>query len=269
MSFMLFQPYCIISRQLFPIFIVRMSFIKKVGDKYLEQVTLFLSFGAGFLSFISPCALPLYPAFLSYITGMTVNELKAERGILRKKAFIHTVLFLSGFSIIFLALGLSTSFIGSFFLDYQDLLRQLGAIVMVFFGLILTGILSFNFLLLDKKIQFQKRPSGYFGSVLIGLGFAAGWTPCTGPILAGVIALGVTNPDKGLLYMFFYVLGFSIPFLIMTFFIDKMTFLKKHGNRFMKIGGIFMILMGILLYFDWLTLIISLLIPVFGGFTGF
>jgi len=235
----------------------------------LEQINLFLAFGAGFLSFLSPCALPLYPAFLSYLTGMTVNELKEERGILRKKAFIHTILFLLGFSIIFLALGLTTSFIGSFFIAYQGLLRQLGAVLLVFFGLILTGVLRFNFLLSDKKIQFQKRPTGYLGSVLIGLGFAAGWTPCTGPILAGVMALGVANPSMGLFYMSFYVLGFSIPFLIMTFFIDKMTFLKKHGNRFMKFGGILMIVMGILLYFDWMRVIIALLIPLFGGFTGF
>ncbi len=235
----------------------------------MDQVNLFLAFGAGFLSFISPCALPLYPAFLSYITGMTINELKGGQGVLRKKAFIHTILFLIGFSIIFLALGLSTSFIGSFFARYQDLLRQLGAVLMVFFGLVLAGMLRFDFLLSDKKVQFRNRPSGYLGSVLIGIGFAAGWTPCTGPILAGVIALGIANPSMGLVYMTFYVLGFSIPFLIMTFFLDKMTFLKKHGQRFMVIGGVLMILMGILLYFDWMTVIISLLIPLFGGFTGF
>lgn len=235
----------------------------------MEQVNLFLAFGAGLLSFLSPCALPLYPAFLSYITGMTVNELKADRGILRKKALIHTILFLFGFSIIFLALGLTTSFIGSLFIAYKGLFRQIGAILMVFFGLILTGTLNFNFLLSDKKLKFQQRPAGYLGSILIGIGFAAGWTPCTGPILAGVIAMGVANPGMGLLYMSFYVLGFSIPFLIMTFFIDKMTFLKKHGNRFMVFGGILMIIMGILLYFDWMRVIISLLIPLFGGFTGF
>lgn len=235
----------------------------------MGEVTLFLAFGAGLLSFISPCSLPLYPAFLSYITGMTVDELKNERGILRKKALIHTVLFLLGFSIIFLAIGLSTSFIGEFFLAHQDLLRQLGAIILVFFGLVLTGVLSFNFLLKDRKVQFRKRPSGYLGSVLIGLGFAAGWTPCTGPILAGVIAMGVANPGMGLLYMSFYILGFSIPFLVMTLFLDKMTFIKKHANRFMVIGGVLMIVMGIMLYFDWLTVIIELLIPVFGGFTGF
>src|SRR5699024_6536027 len=167
------------------------------------------------------------------------------------------------------AIGLSTSFIGEFFLAHQDLLRQLGAIILVFFGLVLTGVLSFNFLLKDRKVQFRKRPSGYLDSVLIGLGFAAGWTPCTGPILAGVIAMGVANPGMGLLYMSFYILGFSIPFLVMTLFLDKMTFIKKHAKRFMVIGGVLMIVMGIMLYFDWLTVIIELLIPVFGGFTGF
>lgn len=235
----------------------------------MGEVTLFLAFGAGLLSFISPCSLPLYPAFLSYITGMTVDELKNERGILRRKALIHTALFLLGFSIIFLAIGLSTSFIGEFFLAYQDLLRQLGAIILVFFGLVLTGVFKFNFLLKDRKVQFRKRPAGYLGSVLIGLGFAAGWTPCTGPILAGVIAMGVANPGMGLLYMSFYILGFSIPFLVMTLFLDRMTFIKRYANRFMVIGGILMIVMGIVLYLDWMTVIIELLIPVFGGFTGF
>ncbi|MFD1609441.1 cytochrome c biogenesis CcdA family protein [Oceanobacillus luteolus] len=235
----------------------------------MGEVTLLLAFGAGLLSFISPCSLPLYPAFLSYITGMTVDELKTERGILRRKAFIHTLLFLLGFSIIFLAIGLGTTFIGEFFKANKELLRQLGAIVLVFFGLVLTGILSFDFLLKDRKIHFQKRPAGYLGSILIGIGFAAGWTPCTGPILGGVIAMGVANPGMGLFYMSFYILGFSIPFLVMTFFLDRMTFLKKHANRFMVIGGYLMIIMGIILFFDWMTVIIELLIPVFGGFTGF
>ncbi|PKH10348.1 cytochrome c biogenesis CcdA family protein [Planomicrobium sp. MB-3u-38] len=235
----------------------------------MTEVSLFLAFGAGLLSFISPCALPLYPAFLSYITGVSVTELKTGKGAMKKSALIHTVLFLIGFSLIFLALGLSTSLIGKFFLEYQVLLRQLGAILMVFFGLVLTGILKFDFLLSDKKIQFQKRPSGYAGSVLIGIGFAAGWTPCTGPILAGVIALGVANPDQGLLYMLFYVLGFSIPFLLMSLFIEKLGFLKKRSALLMSVGGALMILMGVLLYFDMMTEIIAFLSQFTGGFTGF
>lgn len=235
----------------------------------MAEVSLLLAFGAGLLSFLSPCSLPLYPAFLSYITGVSVNDLKTEKGVMRRNALIHTILFLIGFSIIFLALGLSTSFIGSFFLENQALLRQLGAILMVFFGLVLTGILKFDFLLSDKKVHFQKRPSGYAGSVLIGIGFAAGWTPCTGPILAGVIALGVADPDRGLLYMLFYVLGFAIPFLVMSLFIEKMSFLKKKSALFMSIGGALMILMGVLLYFDMMTEIIAFLSQFTGGFTGF
>lgn len=228
-----------------------------------------MAFGAGLLSFISPCSLPLYPAFLSYITGVSLDELKEERGIFNKKAIVHTILFLLGFSMIFLAMGFSTSYIGTAFIQYQDLLRQIGAIIMVFFGLVVTGILKFDFLLSEKRIQFNKRPKGHIGSVLIGMGFAAGWTPCTGPILAGVIALGISDPGRGMLYMLFYVLGFSVPFLVMSLFIGKMKFLQKRSNLFMNFGGGLMILMGILLYFDMMTKIIALLTPFFGGFTGF
>ena len=234
-----------------------------------EQLSLFLAFGAGLLSFISPCSLPLYPAFLSYITGVSLNELKEEKGVFNRKALIHTLLFLLGFSIIFMALGVSTSFIGTFFIQYQDLLRQIGAIIIVFFGLVVLGIFKFNFLLSEKRVQFKKRPQGYIGSVLIGLGFAAGWTPCTGPILAAVMTLGMSDPERGMLYMLFYVLGFSIPFLIMSLFIGKMKFLQKRSGLFMTLGGALMILMGVLLYFDMMTKIIAFLTPFFGGFTGF
>ncbi|WP_416141734.1 cytochrome c biogenesis CcdA family protein [Lysinibacillus capsici] len=235
----------------------------------LEHLNLLLAFGAGLLSFLSPYSLPLYPAFLSYVTGISFNELKEEKGILRRKSLIHTLLFLLGFSIIFMALGFSTSFIGQIFIQYKEFLRQIGAIIMVFFGLVILGFFKIDILQSEKKIHFKKRPKGYFGSVLIGMGFAAGWTPCTGPILAGVIALGVSDPGKGMLYMLFYVLGFSIPFLIMSLFIGKMKFLQRKNGLFMKIGGAIMIVMGVLLYFDMMTKIIAFLTPIFGGFTGF
>ncbi|MGK4115361.1 cytochrome c biogenesis protein CcdA [Lysinibacillus capsici] len=235
----------------------------------LEHLNLLLAFGAGLLSFLSPCSLPLYPAFLSYVTGISFNELKEEKGILGRKSLIHTLLFLLGFSIIFMALGFSTSFIGQIFIQYKEFLRQIGAIIMVFFGLVILGFFKIDILQSEKKIHFKKRPKGYFGSVLIGMGFAAGWTPCTGPILAGVIALGVSDPGKGMLYMLFYVLGFSIPFLIMSLFIGKMKFLQRKNGLFMKIGGAIMIVMGVLLYFDMMTKIIAFLTPIFGGFTGF
>jgi cytochrome c-type biogenesis protein len=121
--------------------------------------------------------------------------------MLQKRAILHTTFFLLGFSIIFLALGFSTSIIGNLFQSYSDMIRQIGAITVVIFGLILLGVFQPKFLMMNKTFKFHNRPSGYIGSSVIGMGFAAGWTPCTGPILAGVIALGVTNPNAGMAYM--------------------------------------------------------------------
>ena len=233
------------------------------------DINVFLAFGAGFLSFISPCTLPLYPAFLSYITGMTLDELKAEKGMLQKRAILHTLFFLIGFSIIFIAIGFSASLAKDFFIQYQDLLRQVGAILIVIFGLMIVGLLQVDFLMKDRKFQFKNRPSGYVGSVLIGLAFAAGWTPCTGPILMSIIALAGTNPDAGLWYMLAYYFGFAIPFFIMSFFISRMNWIRRNSQKIVKIGGWIMIAVGILLFFDGLDYIIRILSPIFGGFTGF
>ncbi|QTM99059.1 cytochrome c biogenesis protein CcdA [Sediminibacillus dalangtanensis] len=236
----------------------------------MEEVNLLLAFGAGVLSFISPCCLPLYPAFLSYITGVSVDELQNNKGILKKRALLHTLFFLIGFSIIFIALGFSTSILGEFFIVYGDLIRQLGAILIIFLGLVILGIFKPKFMMMEKRITFRDRPSGYIGSSVIGFAFAAGWTPCTGPILAGVIALAVSNPDQAMFYMVAYILGFSIPFFTMSFFVGKMKWIKRHNRKVMKIGGVTMILMGIFLFFDWMTKLTSFLSNnFFNGFTGF
>jgi len=235
----------------------------------MSDVNIFLALGAGFLSFISPCCLPLYPAFLSYITGMSVGELKSENAMLQKRSLLHTLFFLIGFSIIFIAIGFGTSFIGNFFSEYKDIIRQLGGIFIVFFGLIIVGLFKPEFLMKDRKFEFKNRPSGYIGSILIGMAFAAGWTPCTGPILSAVILLAGSNPGSGVLYMLAYSLGFAIPFLILSFFVGRMKWIKKHSGKIMKIGGYIMIVMGIVLFFDWMTKIIIIFQGMFGGFTGF
>ncbi|MEL3973519.1 cytochrome c biogenesis protein CcdA [Rossellomorea oryzaecorticis] len=235
----------------------------------MADINLFLAFGAGFLSFISPCCLPLYPAFLSYITGMSVSELKADNSMLQKRSLVHTIFFLLGFSVIFIAIGFGTSFIGEFFLDYKDLIRQLGAIFIIVFGLVVIGVFTPEMLMKERRIEFKNRPSGFIGSVLIGMAFAAGWTPCTGPILASVLALAATNPGSGVLYMTAYVLGFAIPFLILSFFIGKMKWIRKNSAKIVKIGGYIMIAVGIMLFFDWMTVILSYFTSIFGGFQGF
>ncbi|MDP4164385.1 MAG: cytochrome c biogenesis protein CcdA [Bacillota bacterium] len=234
-----------------------------------HDVNVFLALGAGFLSFISPCCLPLYPAFLSYITGMSVGELKSENAMLQKRSILHTLFFLIGFSVIFIALGFTTSFLGRFFSDYHDLIRQLGAIFMVLFGLMVVGVFSPEFLMKDRRVEFKNRPAGFIGSILIGMAFAAGWTPCTGPILGAVLSLSATHPSSGMLYMIAYILGFAIPFFILSFFIGRMKWIRKHSLKIMKIGGIIMIIMGIVLFFNWMTKIIIVFQSMFGGFSGF
>ena len=235
----------------------------------MTDLNLFIAMGAGFLSFISPCCLPLYPAFLSYITGMSVGEIKSDNGMLQRRSLMHTIFFLIGFSIIFVAIGFGTSFIGSFFIEYQDLIRQIGAIFIVFFGFIIIGFINPTFMMKDHRFEFKNRPSGFIGSILIGMSFAAGWTPCTGPILMSVILLAGSNPESGIVYMLAYSLGFAIPFLLLSFFVGRMNWIRKHNVKIMKIGGYIMIIMGIFLFFDWMTAIISLLTALFGGFTGF
>lgn len=234
----------------------------------MQDINIILAFGAGFLSFISPCCLPLYPAFLSYITGMSISELKEEQAMLQKRSMLHTTFFLIGFSIVFIAIGFGTSFIGQFFISYQNLIRQLGAIFIVLFGLIVVGLLKPEFLMKDHKFTFKSRPSGYIGSVVIGVAFAAGWTPCTGPILAGVIALAATNPQSAMVYIISYVLGFAIPFFVLSLFLSKLSWIKRNSVSLIKIGGYIMIVMGVLLYFNGMTKITIMMSDLFGGFNG-
>ncbi|MGE7601662.1 cytochrome c biogenesis CcdA family protein [Peribacillus sp. NPDC097675] len=235
----------------------------------MNEINIFLAFGAGFLSFISPCCLPLYPAFLSYITGMSVGEIKSDNAMLQRRSMLHTLFFLLGFSLVFIALGFGTTYLGSFFSDYQELIRQIGAILIILFGLFIVGIFQPESLMKDSRFEFKNRPGGYIGSVLIGLAFAAGWTPCAGPLLGTVVTLGATNPSAAMNYMIAYVLGFAIPFFILSFFIGKLKWIKTYSRYIMKIGGYLMIVMGIILFFDWMTKIIAVLTTLFGGFIGF
>ncbi|KAF0825722.1 cytochrome c biogenesis protein CcdA [Cytobacillus firmus] len=235
----------------------------------MTDLNVFIALGAGFLSFVSPCCLPLYPAFLSYITGMSVGEIKEENAMMQRRSMLHTLFFLIGFSAIFIAIGFGTTLLGQFFQQYQDLIRQIGAIFVFIFGLLIVGIIKPEFLMKERRFEFKNRPSGLLGSVLIGMAFAAGWTPCTGPILGAVWSLAVTNPNSAMVYMIAYILGFAIPFFVLSFFIGKMQWIRRNSAKIMKIGGVLMMIMGVVLFFDWMTKIIIFLSPLFGGFTGF
>lgn len=217
----------------------------------IVEMTVFVAFGAGILSFVSPCVLPIYPAFISYITGMSYDDIKTKG--LSRNAILHTIIFLLGFSVIYMILGMGIGYISGMLINYQTLIRQLGAIIIIVFGLIILGVFQPQFLMKDRKINFKTKPTGYIGTFLIGMAFAAGWTPCNGPIIAAIGTLAATNSSQALLYMLLYVLGFSIPFFVLTFFITKLQIIKKYNVAIMKFGGIIMIIMGILLFFDLLT----------------
>lgn len=233
------------------------------------DLTLWLAFGAGLLSFISPCCLPLYPSFLSYITGISLSELKEGKGLFRRSAVLHTTFFVIGFSVIFLALGLSATWFGGQFTQNRELVSQLGGILIIVVGLMTMGIFKPSFIMKEVRFQHGKKPMGYVGSVLIGVTYAAGWTPCVGPILTAVVTMGVARPEQAIPYVLAYTLGFAIPFYVMAFFLAKVKWLLKYSNVMMKIGGAMMVAMGVLLYTGYLSKITTVLIRLYGGFTGF
>lgn len=216
----------------------------------MDSVNLWIALWAGIASFISPCCLPLYPSFLSYITGISVSELKSGRTTsqVRRQTMIHTLSFIVGFSIIFYALGLTAGFLGSFFIDYRDLLRQIAALLIFVMGLFLLGIFQPQWLMKERKLTIKFRPAGYIGSVFVGMGFAAGWSPCVGPILSAILALAATEPGTWLQLTTAYSLGFAIPFFVLSFYIGSTKWILRYSNIIMKIGGGLMIVIAILLY---------------------
>ncbi|MBL0385567.1 cytochrome c biogenesis protein CcdA [Tumebacillus sp. ITR2] len=233
--------------------------------------TFWIAFLAGLLSFVSPCCLPLYPSYLSYITGVSYEQMQDQRdqGAVKRRALAHALFFVLGFSIIFVALGLSAGTIGRVFSTYSTLIRQVGGIVIIVMGLFMAGFLRVEWLMREMKWHTAKKPAGYLGAVIVGISFAAGWTPCIGPILASVLVVAATNPVSGMSLMVFYSLGFAIPFLIMAYTLGSVRWLLKYSGMLSKIGGIGMVLMGILLITNAMTSITTYLIRIFGGFTGF
>lgn len=219
----------------------------------MGDITIAVAFGAGILSFISPCVLPIYPAFLSYITGVSYNGLKDNK--MDKKALLHTVFFLIGFSIVYISLGVGLGFVSDILQSYDNTIRMVGGLLSIIFGLVVLGIFNPQFLMKDRKFEFKNRPSGFIGTLLIGIAFAAGWTPCMGPIIGTIFSMAAVNQSLALIYMIAYVLGFCIPFFLLTFFITKINILKKYSQIITKIGGVMMIIMGLLLFFDKLTAI--------------
>ncbi|GGI96663.1 cytochrome C biogenesis protein CcdA [Alicyclobacillus cellulosilyticus] len=231
--------------------------------------TLWLAFLAGMLSFLSPCCLPLYPSYISYISGVTFGADEKYAFNHRLRALTHTFCFIVGFSIIFYALGMSASLFGQVFVNYRSAIRMVGGIIVFFMGLFLTGLVTPKWMLMERKWAFQATKTSYIASILVGVSFAAGWSPCIGPILAAVLVMAATQSMLGLTLITAYILGFALPFFILGFTLGSVRKLAQYGAVLTKAGGYVMMVLGLLLMTNTMSKITVVLIKLYGGFTGF
>ncbi len=210
-----------------------------------------MAFAAGVLSFLSPCVLPLVPSYLGFVTGMTLDDLSA--GVRRHAAMFHALLFVSGFSLIFLLLGASATVFGQVMFRYQDWIARVGGVLIVVFGLHLLGVLRIGTLLRERRVQLAHRPAGYLGTVLVGMAFGAGWTPCVGPVLGAVLTYAGTQETmtSGIALLGAYALGLAIPFLLAALATGSFLDASRRMRRFIpvleKASGAILVLAGVLL----------------------
>ncbi|GAA0473429.1 cytochrome c-type biogenesis protein CcdA [Alkalibacterium sp. m-11] len=213
-----------------------------------------MALAAGALSFLSPCTLPLLPLYLSYITGKSVKEVKENKSkAFKKSVIVHSLFFLVGVSTVYVSLGLSITYLGEVFTKLMTgstsvFLQRIAGLLVIVMGLATAEWLHIPALLKDTRKMKGNRSTSYVSSFLIGLGFAAGWTPCIGPIFSSILLIGISTGSPPAIYLTLYIVGFILPFLLVSIFIGKMDRIMKHSRQLMKIGGILMIGMGILLF---------------------
>lgn len=213
-----------------------------------------IAFWAGIVSFLSPCCFPLYPSYLSYISGISIQQLKEGTDFkVRKRIVVHAIFFVLGISVIFFTFAYSAGFLGNVFNDNRELIRRLAAIFIVFMGLFMLGIFQPKLLMREWKVTRATKRAGYLGSFLIGIGFAAGWSPCIGPILAAIGALAASEPGTWLSLITAYSIGFGLPFIGLAFFIGTTRWLTRYSGIIAKIGGVIMVIVGLLLFTGLLT----------------
>ena len=212
-------------------------------------IKLAFAFGAGFISFLTPCVLPIIPGYISYITGKNLNEIEKDKKIV----LIKTILFSIGFSLVFIILGAAASAVGNILLFLSNELRIAAGIVIILFSLQMIGILRFNFLNQDKRIETKGYKDNYAFPLLVGAAFAFGWTPCIGPVLGSILALSATEASigKGILLLSFYSLGLAIPFIFSGYYMSKFLTTRKGFNKYYgivtKTGGSILLITGVLI----------------------
>ncbi|MGN7298308.1 cytochrome c biogenesis CcdA family protein [Ferdinandcohnia sp. SAFN-114] len=242
-----------------------------IGADTVLIVGMLLAMSAGALSFLSPCVLPIFPAYLSYITGISVKELNERQNTkIRGKLLSHSIVFLLGVSLVFISLGASASFFGQWIQSILNgetglLIQRIAGIFLIVMGLFVAGWLNISLLMKERRFQFARKPSGYVGTFFVGLGFAAGWTPCIGPIFGSILLLAASNPTQGMVYTMMYIIGFALPYLILTFFLGSTKWIVRRSSLIMKTGGVIMILMGLVLFLGLMPRITGFLLDIVEG----
>ena len=208
-----------------------------------------VAFLAGLLSFLSPCVLPLVPSYLGFITGFTLEEMSGRRRL----AMIHSLLFVTGFSLVFILLGASATALGRALNYYQDWVTRIGGALIIFFGLYLLGVIKLGFMDQEQRLHLDRKPLGYLGSVGVGMAFGAGWTPCIGPMLGAILSMAASQADmqRGVVLLAWYSAGLAVPFLLTAWAVETFLDLFKRFRRVMpmvqKIGGALLLLVGVLM----------------------
>jgi cytochrome c-type biogenesis protein len=231
----------------------------------MQEVGLLAAFIAGIISFLSPCVLPLVPAYISFITGISLEDLRKEDTGKKQviKAFLSSVFFVLGFTVVFVALGASATWLGKALLTKLPLFTKVAGVLIIIFGLHLIGVFKIAFLYKTKKFEGPAKAVSFLGAFVLGLSFAFGWTPCIGPILAGILTIASTEETvwKGIFLLTLYSLGLGIPFLITSLAINQFFKLfmkiKRYFHAIEILSGILLVLIGILIMTNKFSLITS------------
>lgn len=224
-----------------------------------SSVTIPLSFLAGLVSFVSPCVLPIVPSYISFVTGLSFDDLTGKntafsRQEVTQTTLWHSLIFVAGFSSLFIGFGASASYVGQFLLTYQEVIRKIGGILIVFFGLFIAGWLRIPFLNQEFRLPVGQRKSTVVGTFLIGVGFAAGWTPCVGPILGSILFFAGTQGKvvRGIELLTAYSMGLAVPFLLSALMFNSFLGSFRQISRWIplitKSSGVFLIVMGVLIF---------------------
>jgi cytochrome c-type biogenesis protein len=215
-----------------------------------------IAFSAGLLSFLSPCVLPLVPSYVTFITGLSLDDVQRSR----RAALIHALLFILGFSLIFIALGATATLLGRILLTYREWITRIGGALVIVFGLYMLGVFNSGMLSRERRVHLADKPLGYLGTVLVGIAFGAGWTPCIGPILGSILAYSTSQADvrEGVGLLAAYSMGLAVPFFLAAVAVERFLgvfgWLKRHMAMVNRIAGILLIAVGILMISDYFTI---------------